>query len=155
MPCDNWLGLRQYEAGGLKSKTAWLSQQLDDLVAANKQALKLIHKTIQCSKAHAGGKHLLTLVGNHVLLWDHSKGHNKIQDRYKPDVYVVVGHHQESNMYYNQPLNHDHKGHPKVVNCLQVYDLNQSCLPSESLDSEPKGNNVPVIPSFLTRVDSS
>ena len=36
MPCDNWLGLRQYETGGLKSKLAWLSQRLDALVAANK-----------------------------------------------------------------------------------------------------------------------
>ena len=35
MPCDNWLGLRQYETGSLKSKSAWLSQQLDALVAAN------------------------------------------------------------------------------------------------------------------------
>ena len=26
MPCDNWLGLRQYETGSLKSKTSWLSQ---------------------------------------------------------------------------------------------------------------------------------
>ena len=44
MPCDNWLGLRHYEADGLKSKTAWLGQQLDALVSSNKQALKLIHK---------------------------------------------------------------------------------------------------------------
>ena len=149
MPCDNWLGLRQYEMSSLKSKSAWLSQQLDALVAANKQALKSIHKTMQCSKAHAGGKSLLSLVGNHVLLWDHPEGHNKIQDRYKPDIYVVVGHHQEPNMYYIQLLNSDHKEHPKVVNHHQLYDLNQSCLPSVSLGSESEGHDVPVIPSFL------
>ena len=36
MPCDNWLGLGQYEMGSLKSKSAWISQQLDALVTANK-----------------------------------------------------------------------------------------------------------------------
>ena len=41
IPCDNWLGLGNYEADGLKSKTAWLGQQLNTLVSANKQALKL------------------------------------------------------------------------------------------------------------------
>ena len=55
MPCDNWLGLRHYEADGLKSKTTWLGQQLNTLVSANKQALKLINKTAQCNKAHVGG----------------------------------------------------------------------------------------------------
>ena len=40
MPCDNWLGLRQYEMGSLKSKSAWLSQQLDALVAANKASIE-------------------------------------------------------------------------------------------------------------------
>ena len=124
MPCNNWLGLRQYEMGRLKSKTAWLSQQVDALVAANKQALKLICKTTQYSKAHAGSKQLLILVGNHALLPDHPEGCNKIQDRYKPDIYVVVGHHQETNVYYIQLLNPDHKGHPKVVNHHQIYDLN-------------------------------
>ena len=134
MPCDN--RAQAIQVGGLKSKSAWLSQQLDALVAANKQALKLIHKTTQCSKACAGRKQLLILVGNHVVLWDHPNGHNKIQDRYKPDIYVVVGHHQEPNVYYIQLLNSDHKGHPKVVNCHQLYDLNQSCLPLESSGSK-------------------
>ena len=43
MPCNNWLGLGQYKTGGFISKSAWLSQQLDTLVTANKQALKSIH----------------------------------------------------------------------------------------------------------------
>ena len=73
MPCNNWLGLGQYETGGLKSKSAWLSQQLDALVAANKQALKSIHKTTQRSKAHADRKSLTNLVGNYVLLRESSQ----------------------------------------------------------------------------------
>ena len=66
-PCDNWLRLRHYETDGLKSKTAWLGQQLNALVSANKQTLKLIHKTTQWNKARVAGKQLLILVGNHVL----------------------------------------------------------------------------------------
>ena len=123
MPCDNWLGLGHYKADGLKSKTAWLGQQLDSLVYANKQTLKLIHKTTQCNKACVGGKLLLIPVGNHVLLWDHPEGRNKIQDRYKSDVYVMVGHHHKPNVYYVQLLNKECKGHPKVVNQCQIYDL--------------------------------
>ena len=116
MPCDNWLGLGHYKADSLKSRSFWLSQQLDSLVYINKQALKLIHKTTQCNKVCAGGKPLLIPVGNHVLLWDHPEGRNKIQDRYKSDVCVMVGHHHEPNVYYVQLLSKDCKGHPKVVN---------------------------------------
>ena len=68
MPCDNWLGLEHYEPGGFKFKTAWLGQQLDTLVNANKHALKLIDKTTKHSKACVSGKELLIPVGNHVLL---------------------------------------------------------------------------------------
>ena len=50
MPCDKWLGLSHYEADGLKSKTAWLGQQLDALVSAKKQVLNLIHKTTYVTK---------------------------------------------------------------------------------------------------------
>ena len=88
---------------------------------------------MQCSKAHTGGKSLLIPVGNHVLLQGHPEGHNNIQDRYKPDIYVVVGHHQEPNVHYIQLLNADYKGHPKMINCYQLYDFNRSCPPSVSL----------------------
>ena len=133
MPCNNCLGIGQYETGSLKFKSAWISQQLDALVTANKQVLKSIHKTMQCSKARTGRKSLTILVGNYVLLWDHPNGWNKIQDRYKPDIYLVVAHHQEPNVYYIQLLNSEHKGHPKVVNHCQLYDLNQSSPLLESL----------------------
>ena len=52
-----------------------------------------------------------------MLLCDHPEGHNKIQDRYKSDVYIVVGHHQEEpNVYYIQLLNSSKPGQHKVVN---------------------------------------
>ena len=149
MPCDCWLGFGYYEADGLKSKTAWLGQQLDTLFSANKQALKLIHKSTQCSKACVSRKELFISVGKHFLLWDHPKGQNKIHDRQKSDIYVVVGHHDKPNMYYVQLLNKDHKSHRKVVNHHQIYDLNRSTPPSESMDSDAKDNNISVAPSFL------
>ena len=55
---------------------------------------------------------------------------------------MVVGHHNEPNVYYVQLLNKDHKSHPKVVNCCQIYDLSRSNPPSESMDSDPKDGNI-------------
>ena len=68
MPCDNWLGLENYKPDGLKSKTAWLGQQLNALLFTNKQALKLIHKSTQHNKVCTGSKELHIPIGNHVLL---------------------------------------------------------------------------------------
>ena len=45
MPCDNWLGLNNYKSAEFKTKTAWLNEQLNALLYANKQALKGIHKS--------------------------------------------------------------------------------------------------------------
>ena len=116
MPCDNWLGLDNYKPESFKSKTVWLNQQLNAMLHANKQALKLIKKSTQCNKDHTGGKELTIPIGNHVLLCDHPEGCNKIQDQYKSDIYVMVGHHKEPNVYYIQLLNKDKSGSPKVVN---------------------------------------
>ena len=149
MPCDNWLGLGHYELGGFKFKTAWLGQQLDALVNAHKHALKLINKTTKHSKARTGGKELLIPVGNHVVLCNHPKGRNKIQDKYKSDIYVVVGHHQELNVYYIQLLSQDRKSKPKVVNHHQLYNLNWSISPSASQDLKSRDDGYPVLPCFL------
>ena len=53
-------------------------------------------------------------------------------------------------MYYIQLLNKDCKGCPKVINQHQIYELNRSSPPLESLDSDPKDGNILVVPSFLT-----
>ena len=74
------------------------------------------------------------------------KGRNKIQDRYKSDVYIVVGHHMEPNVYYIQLLNKDKPGSPKVVNRCQLFDLKCTSPPSETVS--PDGD-LAVIPSFL------
>ena len=79
-PCNNWLGLGDYKSDSFKSKTVWLNQQLNAMMHANKQALKLMNKSTQCNKCQTGGKDLIIPVGNHVLLRDHPEG--KIHNRY-------------------------------------------------------------------------
>ena len=100
MPCDDWLGLAHYKLDSFKSKTVWLNQQLSAMMHANKQSLKFINKSTQHNKHHTAGKELVIPTGNHILLHDHPEGHNKIQNRYKSDIYVMVGHHDEPNIYY-------------------------------------------------------
>ena len=89
--------------------TVWLNQQLSAMMHANKQALKLISKSTQCNKCLTGGKELVIPVRNHVLLRDHPEGRNKIQNRFKSDIYVMVGHHDEPNIYYIKPLDSSEK----------------------------------------------
>ena len=50
-----------------------------------------------------GDKDLVIPVGNLVLLRDHPKGRNKIQDNNKDQIYVITGHHDHQNAYL---LNH-------------------------------------------------
>ena len=122
-PCDNWLGLKSYKSTEFKTKTAWLNEQLNALLHANKQALKGICKSTKRNRDRNSGMDIPIPVGNHVLLHDHPEGHNKLQDRYKSDVYIVVRHHQEEpKVYYIQLLNSSKPGQPKVVNRHQLYD---------------------------------
>ena len=123
MPCDNWLGLAQYKSPGFKSKTIWLNQQLGAMMDANKQALKYIQKSNKCNQSHTSGKELVIPKGNHVLLCDHPEGRNKIQNRFKPDVFVVGDHHKEPNVYYIKHLGTDKDAQPKVVHRRQLFDL--------------------------------
>ena len=84
-----------------------------------------------------------------MLLHDHLEGHNKIQDRYKTDVYVVVAHHKEKpNVYYIQLLNSSKPGQPKVVNRCQLFDLKRS-VPASIVSLDTDGFSS--IPSFLNR----
>ena len=107
MPCDDWLGLTHYKSNSFKSKTVWLNQQLSAMMHANKQALKYIIKSNKCNQSQSAGKELVIPIGNHVLLHDHLEGHNKIQNRFKSDVYIVVSHHEEPNVYYTKLLSAD------------------------------------------------
>ena len=144
MPCNDWLGLAQYKSNNFKSKTVWLKQQLDAMMHANIQALKYIEKTNKHNQSQTSGKELVTPIGNHVLLRDHPEGHNKIQNRFKSDVYVVVGHHEEPNVYYIRLLSADKDTQPKVVNCHQLFDLKRSVPPSVGRSSDSDFATVPL-----------
>ena len=47
----------------------------------------------------AHGKTLHIPIGNLVLLRDHPEGHNKIQDNYKSELFIVIVHHKDPNVY--------------------------------------------------------
>ena len=117
MPCDAWLRLDQYQEGQLVGKAAWLGQQLDTLVSANKHAIKSIQKTTLRNKLRVGENELHIPIGNHVLLRDHPEGQNKCKGQYKSDIYIVVNSHKEGpSVYYIQPLDDTQRIKPKAVN---------------------------------------
>ena len=116
------------------------------MMHANKQALKYIQKTNKCNQSKTSGKELLIPVGNHVLLHDHPEGRNKIQNRFKSSIYIVVGHHKEPNIYYIKLLSANKDAQPKEVNRHQLFDLKQSVPPSVSRNS---ADELATVPSFL------
>ena len=93
------------------------------MMHANKQALKYIKKSNKCNQSQTSGKELVIPIGNHVLLRDHPEGHNKIQNWFKSSIYIVVGHHEEPNVYDIKLLSADKDAQPKVVNRCQLFDL--------------------------------
>ena len=88
--CDDWLGLAQYNDQASANKCAWLNEQHELLMSANRWALKHIKQNAKKSKIRTGGKTLQIPVGNLVLLRDYPKGHNKIQDNYKSKLFIIV-----------------------------------------------------------------
>ena len=75
-----WLGLRAYNDTKSSSKSAWVDQQLERMVTANRRALKQIKASVKKNHDRVGGKDLLIPEGNVVLLKDHPEGRKKIQD---------------------------------------------------------------------------
>ena len=67
-PCDGWLGLRNYDDEKSSSKVQWVDSQVDQLIAANWQAMKNIKAAEAKNKRIHGGKDIDILVGNLVLL---------------------------------------------------------------------------------------
>ena len=58
--------------------------------ATNQCALKSIKKSAEQSALRTGGKELSIQKGNLVLLQDHPKGHNNIQDCFRDQEFVLV-----------------------------------------------------------------
>ena len=88
---------------------------------ANKCAQKNIKATNAKNHKAAGGKDLVIPVRNLVLLRNHPKGCNKIQDNNKDQIYIVTGHHDNCNAYFVKPLGR--KSQPKQVNRWEMFDL--------------------------------
>ena len=65
--CDAWLWLANYNDNFLQSKCAWVNQQHELILAANRWALKRIKTSAEKSVSWAGGKALEMLIGNSVL----------------------------------------------------------------------------------------
>ena len=112
--CDAWLGLGNYNDNFLQSKCAWVNQQHELILAVNRQVLKRIKTSAEKSVSQAGGKALEIPIGNLVLLCDHLEGHNKIQDNYNNELFVVESKHQDPNVYIIKP--HNGMGHMCTVN---------------------------------------
>ena len=108
------MGLHAYNNDKLITRIDWVDQQLEQLLHANKHAQKNIKATNAKNHKAAGGKDLVIPIGNLVLLHDHPKGHNKIQDNNKDQIYIVTGHHDNRNAYFVKPLGS--KCQPKQVN---------------------------------------
>ena len=113
-PCDNWLGLRAYNDDKSMTRIDWVDQQLEQLLHANKHVQKNIKATNAKNCKVVEDKDLVITVGNLVLLHDHPKGRNKIQDNNKDQIYVITGHHDHRNAYFIKPLGS--KCQPKQVN---------------------------------------
>ena len=90
-------------------------------MSANRQALKHIRQSAKKSQTRTGGKTLHIPVGSLVLLRDHPEGCNKIQDNYKPELFIIVDHHKDPYVYIVQSL--DKKGPKKTVNRWQLFNL--------------------------------
>ena len=102
--CEAWLGLAQYNDQASANKCAWLDEQHELLMSANRQALKHIKQSAKKSQIRTGGKSLQIPIKNLVLLRDHLEGCNKIQDNYKSELFVIIKYHKDPNVYVIQSL---------------------------------------------------
>ena len=122
-PCDHWLGLGSYDDKRSVSKTVWVDKQAELIVAANKRALKNIKAGAAKNKQLAGGKELNIPDHNLVLLRDHPARQNKIQDKYKPDLYKVLNLIKDrKNAYLIQPVEGKNPK-PQMAHQRELFDL--------------------------------
>ena len=99
-----WLRLAQYNDQYLQIKSAWVNEQHELILAANRQALKRIKQTANKTVLHAGGSPLNIPKDNLVLLRDHPEGRHKIQDNYRSELFMIVLKHKNPNVYIIHPL---------------------------------------------------
>ena len=143
--CNSWLRLANYNDKFLQSKCTWVNQHHELILAMNRQALKRMKMSGGKSVPWAGGKALNILIGNLVLLCDHPKGWNKIQDNYKNELFVMESQHQDPNVYTIKPLNG--KCPMCKVNQWQLFDLQKT--QGSDKPSNPAPNTI--LPTFLVK----
>ena len=143
--CNSWLRLGNYNDNFLQSKCTWVNQQHELILAANRQALKRMKISAEKSVSWAGGKALNIPIGNLVLLHDHPKGWNKIQDNYKNELFVMESQHQDLNVYVIKPLNG--KGPICKVNWQQLFDLQKT--QGSDMPSNPAPDTI--LPTLLVK----
>ena len=97
------------------------------------------------SVSQAGGKALNIPIGNLVLLCDHPKGQNKIQDSYKNELFVMESQHQDPNVCTIKPLNG--KGPMHKVNWQELFDLQKT--QGSDKPSDPAPNTI--LPTLLVK----
>ena len=97
--CDAWLGLAKYNDWYLQSKSGWVNEQYEIILAANRWALKNIKETAKKTALHEEGIPLNIPKDNLVLLRDHPEGRHKIQNNYKSELFMVVSKHKDTIVY--------------------------------------------------------
>ena len=105
------------------------------------------------NKRTSKGKDLDVPVGNLVLLQDHPEGCNKIQDRNKSELYIVVHKGEHPNTFWIKPLGSNAK--PKEVNRWQIFDVSttqEGLVERKEEEKEEKEDQEPAIPRYNPKV---
>ena len=97
--CNAWLGPAHYNDQYLQSKSAWINEQHELILASNRWALKNIKQKFNKKALCMGGIPLDIPKDNLVLLRDHPEGRHKIQDNYKSELFMIVLKHKDPNVY--------------------------------------------------------
>ena len=110
--------------------------------AANQNLLKNIQRSAEHSALRTWEKKCLFQEGNLVLLRDHTKSHNKIQDHFKDQEFVVEEQLHEPNEYQIKAVSG--VAPEQIVNYRQLKDLQKAHNESDTTSDKEMSN----IPSF-------
>ena len=102
--CDAWLRLAKYNDQYLQTKSTWVNEQHELILAVNRWTLKNIKQTTKKTVLHEGGGPLNFPKDNLVLLRDHPEERQKIQGNYKTELFVVLLKLKDPNVYTIHPL---------------------------------------------------
>ena len=97
--CDAWLGLAKYNDQYSQSKSAWVNEHHELILAVNRLALKNIKQTAKKTALCVGESPLNIPKDNLVSLRDHPEGRHKIQDNCKAELFIMVLRHKDPNVY--------------------------------------------------------